>query len=152
MSPFAEAKFYVWEVLVQQLYTYNSPFNLVKQGNDTRVGLIADDMNTYKALLAISAVPSEVYVPPAVQLKLGLFAYDSVNSESTNNSILRALLKIREQNIYVIAQVNYSTNTIFPAIRDELFELGKCSTPLVLYVCTLSVVIINNEYNKPYYI
>ena len=120
------AKLYIWEMMVQELYTSNSPFNQVKQGAGTQVGLIADDMNTYKALLAISPALNDSAVPLAVQLKLGLFTYNPADSDATNASILSALLKIREQNVYLIAQVNYSTSTIFPVIRDELFQLGEC--------------------------
>lgn len=118
------AKLYIWEELAQQLYTINSPFNQVKRKKGSQVGLIADDMNTYRALLAISAVPNDSYVPPAVQIKLALFTYDTADLVATSDSILSALLKIRGQDIYVVAQVNYSTFNIFPLIRDQMFQLG----------------------------
>lgn len=111
------------------IYPYNNYVSLSSQNTSVSVGIIADNMNTFKALLALSPVKDSSASPTVGQIKMGLFNITTypngtIDYETTNNSITYALLKIFDQDIYLMAQSYFPDQYIFSYIRDQFFQLG----------------------------
>lgn len=69
--------------------------------------------------------------PKVVQIKMGLFNITtfengSIDYDITNNNITYALLKIFDQDVYIIAQSNFNDTMLFHAIMDRFLQLGTC--------------------------
>ena len=110
------------------IYPYNQNITISSQNTSVSVGIIADNINTFKALLALSPVKDSRTSPTVVQIKMSLFNITykdgTIDYATTNNSITHALLKIFDQDIYLIAQSYFPDKYIFSYIRDQFFQLG----------------------------
>ena len=132
------AKFYLWELVVEMIYPYNNYVSLSSQNTSVSVGIIADNMKTFHALLELSPDKTSSTPPTSVQIKMGLFNIStfqngSINYSKTNNSITSALLKIFNQDVYLMAQSYFPDKDIFSYIRDQFYQLGMHLSKLPLH-------------------
>lgn len=125
-------KLYIWEFILDGIFPYNPNVLFSKTANyAVSVGILADNLNLYKALLSLSPVTDSSQIPLSVQLKIGLFNITmlpngTVDYTETNNSITNAMLKIYNQEVYLIGQSYFPDRYLFSYIIDQLFQIGMC--------------------------
>lgn len=116
--------------MIDAIYPFNQYVTLAAGGTSPSVGIIADNINTFKALLAMSPVTSSSTPPQFIRLKMGLFNITmnqngtAVDYHKTNTSITYAMLKVSHMDIYLIGQSYFPDEYLFGYIIHQFFQFG----------------------------
>ena len=109
----------------QVLYPYNINVSLSMSSTVSSVGIFDRNVDTYEALLALSAPGlNSTTPPPFVRIKPALWNYTEGNESATNLSFRTALLKILYYQVIVLGDENYPNIKLFSYIRDIMFQFG----------------------------